>query len=226
MCGNLEDKMNTIHPNDSGILSLIEGYKSFKSKHFEQSQSFEELVRYGQNPSSLVVACCDSRVDTAIVTGCKPGELFVVRNVANLVPPFEHDLRHHGTSAALEYGVNGLGVSDIILFGHSHCGGIRALMEMDENNNSSDFMSAWMDIAKPAKRRVLEQHPQGSADEQAHLCEKESLLISLNNLKTFPWIQERIKSNKLFLHAWYFDLSTGFIEAYQSETGEFIPLDL
>lgn len=216
--------MSNIHPINSAIGSLIKGYKQFKSKHFEQSKSFDELVQYGQKPKILTIACCDSRVDPAIVTGCKPGELFVVRNVANLVPPFESDLRHHGTSAALEFGVLGLGVSDIIVFGHSHCGGVRALMETSEQETSSSFISAWMDIAKPAKQRVLKRHAQCSLDEQARYCEKESLLTSLNNLMTFPWIQQRVLENRLYLHAWYFDLGSGMIEIYQSDTDKFVPL--
>ncbi len=217
--------MSTSHPTDLVITSLIKGCKQFKLEHFENSESFRDLVQYGQKPKVLAIACCDSRVDPAIVTGCKPGELFVVRNVANLVPPFKNDPRHHGTSAALEFGVVGLGVNDIILFGHSHCGGIRALMEAPEEISSSDFISAWMDIAIPAKQRVLKRYPQCSLDEQAHHCEKESLLISLNNLTTFPWIHERVQASRLFLHAWYFNLGTGMIETYQSATGNFIPLD-
>jgi len=212
------------HSTQSVISPLIEGYKQFRVKYFENTKAFDDLVQHGQKPKVLVIACCDSRVDPAIVTNCNPGELFVVRNVANLVPPFDGNPRHHGTSAALEFGVLGLGVSDIIVFGHSYCGGVRVLMEAQKNKSTSDFIAAWMDIAKPAKQRVLRQHPKCSLDEQAHYCEKESLLISLNNLKTFPWIYERILTNKLFLHAWYFNLDTGMIETYQSSSDQFVPL--
>ena len=215
--------MNTNRTLISAIPSLIEGYKKFKSKYFDQSKSYEDLVEHGQKPKVLMVACCDSRADPAIITGCEPGELFVVRNVANLIPPFDNDLHHHGTSAALEFAVMGLEVSDIIIFGHSHCGGIRALME-EPKYASSDFISAWMDIAKSAKQRVLKDYPQCSLDDQAHHCEKESLLVSLDNLKTFPWIRERVSKGQLFLHVWYFDLNTGIIEAYHADTG-FIPLE-
>ncbi len=209
---------------NSAIRPLIDGYQRFRSEHFEDKQTFDALVQQGQKPKVLVVACCDSRVDPAIVTNCNPGELFVVRNVANLVPPFEGDIQHHGTSAALEFGVLNLEVSDIILFGHSHCGGIRALMEAPENESPHDFITAWMDIAKPAKQQILTQHPNHSFDEQTHQCEKESLLISLRNLKTFPWINERLLANELFLHAWYFNLDTGIIETYQPSAKRFVPL--
>lgn len=216
----MQDANNAIF----AVLPLIKGYQQFRTKYFAEKQIFSDLVKHGQKPKVLVIACCDSRVDPAIVTNCKPGELFVVRNVANLVPPFIGDFRHHGTSAALEFGVLDLGVSDIIVFGHSHCGGIHALMKASSDDSSSDFIAAWMDIAKPAKQRVLQQYADCSLSEQIHFCAKESLLNSLNNLKTFPWINERILENKLFLHAWYFDLDTGTIETYQSSNGQFVPL--
>ncbi len=210
---------------DPEILRLIEGYKKFKTKHFEDTKIFDGLIKHGQRPKILVIACCDSRVDPAIVTGCKAGELFVVRNIANLVPPFEGDSTHHSTSAALEFGVLELGVSNIIVFGHSHCGGISSLMKNTKDENKSDFIDAWMDIAEPAKQRVLTRYPKSSLDEQKHQCEKESLLTSLKNLKTFPWINERVLAKRLFLHAWYFDLRSGTIKTYQSTSGKFIPLE-
>src|SRR5438132_2761671 len=133
--------------------SLVAGYKRFKQLHFENKDLYAELVEFGQQPKVLMVACCDSRVDPAIVTQCKPGELFVVRNVANLVPPFLVEPRHHGTSAALEFGIVGLNVSDVIVFGHSHCGGIRALLTPLESE--TNFIGSWMNIAQQAKQQVL-----------------------------------------------------------------------
>ena len=211
--------------SNSTIDILTEGYKKFKMEHFEESNLYHDLVYYGQQPRALVVACCDSRVDPAIVTNCKPGELFVVRNVANLVPPYDNDPKHHGTSAALEFGVTNLNVSDIIVFGHSHCGGIRALMEQSEHPITQSFINAWMNIASTAKQQVLHQHPHESLDTQCHHCEKQSLLISLQNLKTFPWIAERVTTHRLSLHAWYFNLKTGMIETYQNEVKKFISLE-
>ena len=214
---------NSLH--SSAITPLIEGYKQFKVTYFEESKDYKHLVQEGQKPKVLIIACSDSRVDPAIVmNNTKPGELFVVRNVANLVPPFKHDPRHHGTSAALEFGVLALEVSDIIIFGHRHCGGIQALMETNGGNNNSDFIATWMEVAKPAKERVLKEHSQCSLQEQAHFCEKESLLVSLDNLTTFPWIQERVSNQQLSLHGWYFDLDSGNIEAYDSGEGTFVPL--
>ncbi len=214
------------HPSlSSQVQKLISGYQRFKTQYFEERNCYEELIRNGQQPKTIVIACSDSRVDPAILTGCKPGELFVVRNVANLVPPYEADLRHHGTSAALEFAVLNLQVTDIVILGHSHCGGIRALMEHTAQNAAFSFITAWMDIAEPAKREVLKQHPHCCLDEQAHHCEKASLLVSLENLKTFPWINERIENQQLALHAWYFDLTTGVIESFEAESKIFIPLE-
>lgn len=210
--------------SDSAITSLVEGFKQFKLKHFEQSEAYKGLVEDGQHPKTLVIACCDSRVDPAILTDSEPGELFVVRNVANLVPPYEADDRHHGTSAAIEYSILGLNVEHIVVIGHRYCGGIQALMQGDEGFEKTDFISSWMDVAATAKRTVVDQHPDSTFEELCLRCEKESLLVSLKNLETFPWVHERVKQGKLSLHAWYFDLASGDVEAYQRENSAFVKL--
>jgi len=211
--------------NKATIAPLLEGYKAFKEKHFVKSKTFEDLIKYGQKPKALVIACCDSRADPAIITNCEPGELFVIRNVANLVPKFEGDHKHHGTSAALEFGVCSLGIKDIIILGHSHCGGIKALMEENnENEKSSDFIDTWMDVANAAKQRCIKECSKESIDKQLHHCEKLSLLISLKNLSTFPWIKERLEKGAISLHAWYFDLETGSLETYHQTSNEFRPV--
>ncbi len=209
---------------DLTITPLIEGYKRFKSQYFEKNNSFDALIKHGQKPKTLVVACCDSRTDPAIITGCQPGDLFVVRNIANLVPPFDDRAQHYSVSASLEFGVLGLDVHNIIVLGHSHCGGIRALMEAPKDKNSSSTIIGWMNIAKTSKQKVLAQHPRSTHDKQCYYCEKESLLTSLNNLTTFPWIKERVLKRQLSLHAWYFNLETGAIETYQETSKKFFPL--
>jgi carbonic anhydrase len=208
----------------SQLQDLIDGYQQFKLQYKQEKPYFDSLVTNGQRPKALVIACCDSRVDPTILTQCKPGELFTVRNVANLVPPCEADLRHHGTSAALEFAVLGLQVRDIIILGHRYCGGIRALIESKPHESHSCFINSWMNIAKPAKKQVLAEHPEASLDDKAHACEKASLLISLENLKTFPWVAERLSQGKLNIHAWYFDLETGTLERYNTNKQAFEPL--
>jgi carbonic anhydrase len=214
--------------DNTTLNTLIEGYKEFHAHYFEKSTVYDQLLAEGQKPKAIVIACCDSRVDPAIVTGCQPGELFVVRNVANLVPPFDKNPQYHGTSAAIEFAVKVLKVSHIIIFGHSYCGGIQALMQtsLDKNTNGTphDFIHAWMSIAEPAKQKTLQQHPNDSIEQQAHYCEQASLCTSLSNLKTFPWIQARVNDGSLLLHAWYFDLATGVITAYQPSSEAFVTL--
>ncbi|MBN2689746.1 MAG: carbonic anhydrase [Gammaproteobacteria bacterium] len=206
--------------NNSNIKLFIDGFKKFQKKH----DNILEDTAYTQQPKAMMITCCDSRIDPSLITDTKPGELFVIRNVANLVPPFEGDLRHHGTSAAIEYGVLYLGVTDIIVLGHSNCGGIASLFSNQNKIKSSDFINNWIDIARDAKDRTLDRCKHNSQAEQINCCEKESLLISLQNLQTFPWIKDKIDKKEIYIHAWYLDLASGTIEAYNSDLKEFIPL--
>ena len=205
------------------ILPLLEGYQKFRRKYFQgDDTSFTDLVRQGQRPKVLMVACSDARVDPALVLNCEPGDLFVVRNVANLVPPYEEDFSYHGTSAALEFGVCVLGIRHIILFGHTQCGGIQALLEGScDPQNPNSFLAKWMEIAKLA-REALQKSPDGlDFDQKTFLCGQHSLKNSLRNLGTFPWIAERVKSGSLFLHAWNFHMESGTLEAYDPESEGF-----
>lgn len=201
------------------IISLIQGYQKFREYYFERENStFPELVRQGQKPKALMVACSDSRVDPALVMNCQPGDLFVIRNVANLVPPYEEDQSYHGTSAALEFGVCTLGIHHLILFGHTQCGGIQTLLERSsEEGVSKSFLTKWMELAKVAHKSITDYHSESSLEEKVILCGKYSLINSLNNLQTFPWIIERLKKNSLYLHAWNFDISKGILEEYDKE---------
>lgn len=207
------------------INSLIQGYLKFRQKYFtNDKQLFKQLVKDGQKPKILVVACSDSRVDPSIILNCKPGDLFVIRNVANLIPPCEDTSSYHGTSAALEFAICKLQIRHIIILGHSKCGGISSLFDnsiIDEHDN--DFISKWMQIARPAKIKTNQQAD--NLDEKINQCAKYSLINSVGNLLTFEWISERIKKNNLFIHAWYFDLEQGIIEAYQPNLQEFIELE-
>lgn len=212
---------------DDVLKNLVEGYQSFRHDHIENSSLYNNLITEGQSPKTLIIACCDSRVDPAIVVNAKPGDLFVVRNIANLVPPYPHtpSPEHQSTRAAIEFAIKGLNVEHIIVMGHSHCGGIRALMESTPNNPSYDFIESWMKIGETAKQQTLKIHPNATLDDQSAECEKTSLLLSLKNLQTYPWLQSRVDNNKLQIHAWYFDFATQAVEAYHSESDSFLPLD-
>ena len=165
----------------------------------------------------MVIACSDSRVDPTMIFGVGPGELFVVRNVANLVPQYAPDAAYHGTSAALEFGVNVLEVPDLIVLGHGMCGGIRALL--DPSLAPPDFVAPWMSIARAARDRVLACTP---VEDAQTACEHEAVKLSLDNLRTFPWIAEREAAGRLRLHGASFDIRFGVLELL-GEDGRFAP---
>ncbi|MGA7750539.1 MAG: carbonic anhydrase [Gallionella sp.] len=200
---------------------LIEGFQRFRERHFaEDGEQFQDLVQFGQTPKALVVACCDSRVDPALVLDCAPGDLFVIRNVANLVPPAENQGHYHGTSAALEFGVRNLAVQHIIVLGHAQCGGIHALLEGSVDKEES-FIAGWMEIADAARERVDREHANASSEVRHRACEQQAILVSLDNLKTFSWIRERVEQGKLALHGWYFDIEQGELLGYDATTRKF-----
>jgi len=205
---------------------IIDGYKQFRQKYFDGNNSIFKDLKNGQNPKILVIACSDSRVDPAIILDCKPGDLFVVRNVANLVPPFEDDDGHHGTSAALEFAVCVLEVKHIIIFGHSICGGIRSLVEDHAKMQKGNFISKWMELAKNAYQKTLKNYPLATIDEQASNCAHFALIHSLENLSTFPWIKSRVENSEISLHSWYFDIETGVIEEFKPELDRFVDLKI
>lgn len=199
----------------NSLLKMLRGYRQFRQKYALGDNSIMQyLSHYGQTPKTMVVSCCDSRVDPALILQCDPGDLFVVRNVANIIPPFEKDIAHHGTSAALEFGITVLNVENLILLGHSQCGGIQALLK---NNDSSqnDFISSWVSIIK------TDQNDCDDADEYAKLA----LHLSFQNCLSFPWIKERVIEKKLTIHLWYFDVKKGQIFTYFENEKQYQPLE-
>ncbi len=206
------------------VKALIDGHQRFYKQYFEKQRGlYSNLFEEGQSPKFLVISCCDSRVHPAQIMDTAPGDIFVIRNVANLVPINEADGKSHGTSAAMEFAIKHLKVKHIIVFGHSQCGGIRTLMEGDHLSNEYSFVDPWMGIAKNARASVLKKHQGKSFDEQCAHCEKASIEISLTNLMTFPWIKEKCDSGSLTIHGWYFDIETGYLLGKQGE--QFIPVN-
>ena len=192
------------------IKTLLNGHNQFHQKYFElEPLTFKKLVKDGQSPKTLVIACSDSRVDPSILFNSEPGDIFVIRNVANLVPPFEDDTSTcHGTSAAIEYAVKYLKVENIIILGHSHCGGIKALIKDDGNDHT--FIDNWLYIAEDAKNKTLESNE--NFEDCCTTCEKMAIKTSLKNLRSFPFVEKEINAGNLELHGWYFSLETGLIE--------------
>ena len=207
------------------IVKFIAGFERFQAKYFREDRSLYAHLGERQQPRTLVISCCDSRVDPVMLTGADPGELFVIRNVANLVPSYDHEADGPGIRAAIEFAVKSLNVEHIIILGHSNCGGIQALMSGEGIiEHHYEFIGAWLSIAKRARERVLLELPQKPRTLQTKACEQAAILISLENLLSFPWIRDRIDSSVLALHGWYFDIETGELLAYSAETATFDPL--
>ena len=205
------------------LKDFIAGFRGFQDSYFTSEKSLYSSLREGQNPKALVVACSDSRADPALVLGCKPGDIFVVRNVANLVPHREDAAEADAVTAALAYGVMHLGIEHVIVLGHSGCGGIAALLA-HEKDETRDLISPWISLAGRALGRIrplLEAGPESSA---RRACEQVSLLVSLRNLLSYPWIAQKVGRQELALHAWYFDLEQGELLGYFPASGGFEPL--
>lgn len=199
---------------------FIAGYRRFRAKAWpERRKVFELLAENGQHPKALVLACVDSRVDPAMIFDAGPGEILVVRNVANLVPPYSPDHAYHGTSAALEFGVRVLAVSHLIVLGHGMCGGVQTLLE-GAPKEARDFVAPWMAMAASARARALRCT---SPEARQQCCEQEVVKISLANLMTFPWVAERVAAGRLVLHGAWFAIQSGLLRILQPD-GNFEPV--
>jgi carbonic anhydrase len=204
---------------------LVDGYSAFLDGRFhEERERYQRLAREGQNPRTMVISCCDSRVSPEVIFDVGPGELFVVRNVANLVPNYAPDGNQHGTSAALEFAVQALRVSDIVVLGHARCGGIRAAVAEDaEPLSPGDFIGKWMSMIAPAIERVGPRGPR-TMDDYLRQLEHGSVVNSLANLRTFPCVQILEERGKLKLHGAFFGVETGQLSVLDEATGIFSPL--
>lgn len=204
------------------IEKFIAGFRRFQEKYFTEDLDLFEQLRQGQHPKALIVACADSRVDPTLLTGAEPGDVFVVRNVANLVPPYEPGGNFASVPAALEFGVLSLEVEHIIVLGHARCGGIQALMH--GAGPDDEFIGKWVGIAQRARERVLAELPTKPPGLQARACEQASILVSLENLMTYPWIAQRVAAGAMHLHGWYFDIAQGALLGYNPARNAFEPI--
>ena len=217
----------TDHHNDS-YSALLKGARRFLETEYEGDRFLMAHLAQGQAPDVLVIACSDSRVDPALIFGARPGDIFVVRVVANLVPPQRPgDAIAHAVMAAVEYGVTALGVSHVVVCGHSHCGGIKAAMDVARGRELPPFecLGPWVALADAACREVLAEPPgsERSDAELAAAAEHRSVLKSLANLRSYPWIRDRVERGDLALHGWWFDIDTGYLWTADPETGAFRP---
>jgi carbonic anhydrase len=199
---------------------LIDGYRRFREETWPaQRERFIALAEQGQRPQTMLIACSDSRVDPQMIFSAAPGELFVVRNVANLVPPYMPDTAFHGTGAAVEFGVRVLGVKQLVVMGHALCGGIRALLD-GVPPTAGDFVAGWIGIAERARAAALRCD---APDARQEAGEHEAVRISLANLMTFPWVAEAVAEGRLTLHGAHFGVATGRLMLLDPATDSFVP---
>jgi carbonic anhydrase len=204
---------------------LIQGYRRFRETGWKAQRERWTGLAEGQSPKVMVIACSDSRVDPSMIFDASPGEIFVVRNVANLVPPFEPDSAYHGVSAALEFAVTQLEVDELVVMGHGFCGGCAAALtgQFDEAaHGAGHFIAHWIDMLRGARAEIRARHP--SLDRAAfEAMELEGVRLSLRNLRTFPWVREREQDGRLKLHGAWFAIESGLLHLCDEPSGAFVP---
>lgn len=210
----------------SVLKRLIEGFVDFRAGYWRENRPlFDRLAREGQQPKVLIVACVDSRVDPGILTSTQPGDIFTIRNVAAIVPPYGPDGRYHGTSAALEFGVRALGVEHIVVLGHALCGGIRALLSEDDAAlKEFEFLKPWTDIMRRAADAVRLGVPEFDEVSTQKAVEQAAVVVSMGNVLSFPWVREKVEAGTLAIHGWYFDLRNGELSAFDPTDARFAPV--
>ncbi|HSF64048.1 MAG TPA: carbonic anhydrase [Paracoccaceae bacterium] len=215
--------MNLARPLPGYLISRYHGWRATTYK--DNRAWFRRLAESGQHPRAMVISCCDSRVHVTSIFGADEGEFFIHRNVANLVPPFNPDGEYHGTSAAVEYAVSALKVAHVVVLGHSNCGGVRGCHEMccgraPDLDLKSSFVGRWMDILRPGFDRVSAL----PESDRLRALEKEAVLVSLENLMTFPFVRAEVEAEMLTLHGLWTDTGEGGLEHYDPAQGGFVPV--
>jgi carbonic anhydrase len=202
--------------------SLADRYRRFKYRTFVPNAAHYEELANGQNPETMVISCSDSRVDPETIFSAMPGELFVLRNIANLVPPFETGGNYHGVSSAIEFAILNLNLKHLIVIGHSGCGGIKAALNQNAAiQTEAKFISRWMSMLDDARLAVLKDNPNASAEERQRALELEGIKQTLTNLRTFPFVREREEKGQLQIHGAHFDIKSGTLSVYDNETKKF-----
>jgi carbonic anhydrase len=205
---------------------LADRYRRFHHRHFlPKAEEYEELAAYGQSPDTMVISCSDSRVDPETIFSAMPGELFVVRNVANLCPPYETGGKFHGVSSAIEFAVLNLRIKHLIVMGHSGCGGVKvALDQSAAKQTEAQFISRWMSMLDDARLRVVAAHQTSPQAVKQTALEQEAIKTSIKHLRTFPFVADAEEKGRLALHGAYFDIASGTLSVLNHSRGEFFPL--
>ncbi|ANT60445.1 MULTISPECIES: carbonic anhydrase [Roseobacteraceae] len=213
--------MHNAKPLPAYLVQRFQGWKA--TSYAENSAWYRRLASEGQHPRAMVISCCDSRVHVTSIFGADTGEFFIHRNIANLVPAYQPDGLQHGTSAAVEYAVTALKVAHVIVMGHSSCGGVQGCLDMcsgkaPQLEEKSSFVGRWMDILRPGYDRVVKRKPEN----MARALEKESVLVSLENLMTFPFVRQAVEAQDLSIHGLWHDIGSGSIECYDPKAGGYV----
>jgi carbonic anhydrase len=205
---------------------LADRFRRFKHRHFApNADHYEELATYGQSPDTMIVSCCDSRVDPETIFSAMPGELFVVRNVANLVPPYETGGKYHGVSTAVEFACMNLRIKHLIIMGHSNCGGVKAALDQSAAiQTEAQFISRWMSMLDEARLSILASHQMQNHADRLRALELECVKTSIKNLRTFPFVRDMEDRGKLNLHGTFFDIKSGVLSVLNHSRGVFYPL--
>ncbi len=216
-------------PSDHALLParLVEGYESFLGGRFRREQDrYRQLAQHGQSPKILLIGCCDSRVSPEVIFDAHPGEIFVLRNIASLVPPYAPDAEHHGTSAALEYAISVLHVAHIVVMGHAKCGGVRAYVEQFADPNRAlapgDFIGRWISLLAPAAGKLGPRTE--SIETYAERLGHAAIIDTLANLRSFPYVIENERARRLSLHGAYFGVADGQLYGLDEASGTFHPV--
>ncbi|WP_299721980.1 carbonic anhydrase [uncultured Tateyamaria sp.] len=216
--------MHRIKPLPTFLLQRYQGWKA--TTYAENSAWYRRLATEGQRPRAMVISCCDSRVHVTSIFGADQGEFFIHRNIANLVPPFEPDGDHHGTSAAVEYAVTVLQVAHIVVLGHSRCGGVQGCIDMCEGRapeleEKTSFVGRWMDILRPKYEQVADIAVE---DDKSQRLEQLAVVTSMENLMTFPFVESRVNDGSLSIHGLWTDIAEGGMSQFMGKTLDFQPV--
>lgn len=200
----------------------MDGIVKFRREDFEAHEELFKGLKASQKPHTLFISCSDSRVDPNLITGTLPGELFIIRNIANIVPPYRETAEYAATTSAIEYAVLYLGVENIIICGHSNCGGCAACLSPSENLAKLPHTRKWLELIRPVRDRVLKEYREAEPEAQEWMMEQNNVVEQLKHLMTYPYICQKVDSGQLELGGWHYIIETGEIFVYDRETGEFL----
>lgn len=204
------------------IKRIIQGLNQFQNTYFSDHQQMFEELSHGQTPEILFITCCDSRINPNLLTQTKPGELFIVRNIGNMIPPY--GMPNNSEGAAIEYAILSLNIKHIVICGHSDCGSMKGILKMNKLEKEAPLVYQWLKNAE-ATRRLLHDNYQGYEEEELlTISIQENVLTQIKNLETYPVVRSRLHGHQLYLHAWFYEIETGIISAYDANQSKFVPL--